>query len=367
MSIASYNKIPAWSWIAPLAASALLALSYAHVLPAESGLTALMALALLGAAVFAAVHHAEVLALKLGEPMGSILLAVAVTAIEIGLILAIMLADKAGAETVARDAVFAAVMIVLNGVVGLCLVLGAGRHFEQEFQLKGASAALAVLGTLATITLVLPNHTLAVEGPRYSHAQLVVVGLLSLALYGIFVFVQTVRHRDYFLASELAEGHDLDDNAKPTNRIAVITLGLLALSLTTVVLIAKTLTPSLDGAILALKLPQAFVGVVIAGIVLLPEGIASVKAARLNRLQNSINLGLGSAIASIGLTIPAVAILSIIFDKDLVLGINAESTVLLVLTLFMSALTLGTGRTTVLQGAVHLVIFLIFLLVSAIP
>ena len=360
-----HASIPPWTWIAPVLCSGLLALKFLPIIPADHALVLVLAAALLGAAVFAAVHHAEVLALKLGEPFGSILLAVAVTVIEVGLIVSIMFSGQEGSASVARDTIFSAVMIVLNGVVGLCLVLGGRRHFEQTFQLQGASSALAVLGTLATLALILPNYTLTTVGPYYSAVQLVFVGVLSLALWCIFVFVQTVRHRDYFLD---ASG-DAPDTAheKPSDRVALSSLALLLVSLTAVVLLAKVLAYPLDKGIAALGLPQAFVGVVIAAIVLLPESLAAAKSALLNRLQNSINLSIGSAIASIGLTIPTVAIVSLMLDQKLVLGISPSGVTLLALTLFMSTLTLGTGRTTVLQGAVHLVIFAAFLLISAVP
>jgi Ca2+:H+ antiporter len=364
-----HATIPAWTWAAPLVAGVLLALKFTNVVPADATPVLAVSAALLAAAVFAGVHHAEVLAVKLGEPFGSILLAVAVTIIEVALIVSIMLSGAEGSDSVARDTVFAAVMIVLNGVIGLCLVLGGRRHFEQSFQLQGASAALAVLGTLATLTLILPNFTLSVAGPYYSSVQLIVVGVVSLALWGIFVFVQTIRHRDYFLDSpvDLPEGSPEIAHDKPSGRVALISLALLLASLTAVVLLAKILSYPLDRAVAAAGLPKAFVGVVIAAVVLLPEGLAAANSALANRLQNSINLGIGSAIASIGLTVPAVAVVALILDQRIVLGISPANITLLVLTLFVSTLTLGTGRTTVLQGAVHLVIFAVFLLVSAAP
>lgn len=366
MSASHHASIPAWTWLVPLVASGLLGLKFAHVVPADAAYVLIIAGLLLGATVFAAVHHAEVLALKLGEPFGSILLAVAVTVIEVGLIVSIMLSGADGSDRVARDTVFAAVMIVLNGVVGLCLVLGAGRHFEQTFQLQGASSALAVLGTLATLALILPNFAEAASGPSYSILQLEGIGLMSLALWGVFVFVQTVKHRDYFLD---APGDRFDEPAHeiPGAWIALISLALLIIALAAVVLLAKSLSYPVDAAIAAAGLPKAFVGVVIAVIVLMPEGLAAVKSALRNRLQNSINLALGSAIASIGLTIPAVALVSLILNQQIALGVSQTDMTLLILTLYISALTLGTGRTTVLQGAVHLVIFAAFMLVSAVP
>jgi Ca2+:H+ antiporter len=369
MSSSHGASIPTWTWVAPALGSALLVLMFIHVVPAEASLVLLLAAALLGAAVFSAVHHAEVLALKLGEPFGSILLAVAVTVIEVGLIISIMFSGAPGSDSVARDTIFAAVMIVLNGVIGMCLVLGGQRHFEQSFQLQGASSALAVLGTLAVLTLIEPNYTLTAVGPYYSPMQLMLVGVMSLALWCVFVFVQTVKHRDYFLdaSSHAPADQEEEEHNVPRDRIALASLGLLLLSLTAVVLLAKVLSYPLDKAIAAAGLPQAFVGVIIAAIVLLPEGVAAVRSALLNRLQNSINLSIGSAIASIGLTIPTVAIVSLLLNQKVVLGISPSSTTLLVLTLFVSTLTLGTGRTTVLQGAIHLVIFVVFLLISAVP
>ena len=362
----SHDDIPAWTWAVPAAASALLALKFAHVVPADAVPVLLLAAVLLFAAVFAAVHHAEVLALRLGEPFGSILLALAVTVIEAALIVSLMLAGAPGSEMVARDAVFAAVMIILNLVVGLCLVLGGNRHYVQTFRHEGASAALAVLGTLAVLALVLPNFTLAVRGPLYSRVQLLFVGGASLVLWGAFVFVQTVRHRDYFLDAP-ADGAPVEPAARPSGRTSVISGALLLVSLAAVVLLAKVLSQPMEAAVAAAGLPPAFVGVLIAAVVLLPESVASVKAALHNRLQNSINLALGSAIASIGLTIPVVAVVSQVLEQPLVLGVNAESMVLLTLTLFVSGLTLGSGRTTVLQGVVHLVIGGVFLLLSAVP
>lgn len=361
-----HNHIPAWAWVVPLLALLMLAAKAAGLLPASAAPVLVLAAVLLFASVFAAVHHAELLALKFGEPFGSILLAVSVTVIEVAMIVSIFLSDMPGGETVARDTVFAAFMIVLNGVVGLSLVLGAGRYREQSFRLDGASASLAVLGTLATLALVLPNHTIAVLGPVYSNVQLLFIGGVSLVLYAVFVLVQTVLHRDYFLDA-VADGQQIAASVRPTMQVTLASGGLLILSLSAVVLLAKILSYPLDHAVEVAGLPQTVVGVVIALIVLMPEGLASLRASLQNRLQNSINLALGSAIASIGLTIPTVALVSVLAGERLILGLSNENTVLLVLTLFVCTLTLGTGRTTVLQGALHLVIFSVFLLLSAIP
>ena len=360
------ERMPWWAWVAPMAASVLLAIIAAGVVTANSPPLLVLAAICLGGAVFAAVHHAEVVALRVGEPFGSILLAVAVTVIEVALILSLMM-SAAGSGTFARDTVYSAVMIVLNGVVGLCLVVGGARHHEQSFQVQGASATLGVLGTLATLALILPNYTLASPGPAYSTSQLLVVGAVSLLLYGVFLFVQTVRHRDYFMSDTAMPGEVEQPHATPTLRATRVSAGLLLVALAAVVLLAKSLSYPLKSAILGAGLPATFVGVVIAAVVLLPEASAALASARANRLQISLNLALGSALASIGLTIPAVAVASIVLHQRLELGVGSAEMVLLVLTLFISTLTLATGRTTVLQGAIHLVIFAVFLFLSAVP
>jgi Ca2+:H+ antiporter len=354
---------PAWTWIAPVGAAAVVAGKAVGAL--DAGLVPVLVLAagFLGAAVFASVHHAEVLAARIGEPLGSILLAVAVTVIEVALIVSIMLSGAPGGEMVARDTVFAAVMIVLNGIVGLCLVLGGRRHHEQSFTLEGTSASLAVLGTLAALALVLPNVTLSKPGPAYAPFQLVFVGAVSLLLYMVFLFTQTISHRRYFLEDEGPAGLP----ALPRAGVVAASAVLLLVALTGVVLLAKLLSAPLDAAVVAAGLPPGVVGVVIASVVLLPEGIAAVRAAVQNRLQASMNLALGSALASIGLTIPMVAAVSLATRQDLALGLSAQGMVMLVLTLFVSTLTLGTGRTTLLHGAIHLIIFGVFLLLAVVP
>jgi Ca2+:H+ antiporter len=368
VAAADVERIPWWAWAFPALASALLAATLLGVADAGATPVLLLDVALLAGTVFAAVHHAEVVAARVGEPYGSLVLAVAVTVIEVALIVSLILSGGPDKAALARDTVFAAVMIVCNGIVGLCLLAGGARHREQGFQVRGAAAALAVLATLATLTLVLPNYTLGVPGPVFTRAQLVFVGVVSLVLYGVFVFVQTVRHRDYFLAG--ARDDDDDDGepaARPTAAVTLASLALLLVALVAVVLLAKTLSPALQAGVAAAGLPAAVVGVSIAALVLMPEGLAAVRAARADRLQTSLNLALGSALATIGLTIPAVAAASVLLGLDLVLGLEARDTVLLVLTLFVATLTLGTGRTTVLQGAVHLVVFAVFLFLAASP
>jgi Ca2+:H+ antiporter len=358
-----WNRMPWWSWAAPLAAGCIVAAKFAHVVSISNGIVVLVAILLLGGAVFAAVHHAEVLAVRIGEPLGSILLALAITTIEVGLIISVMASGAAGSGVVARDTVYSVVMIVLNGIVGLCLVSGAARHYEQEFRVQSASSILSVIATLAIISLVLPNFTTTTIGPTYASGQLLFVSAVSLCLYALFVFVQTVRHRSDFIIDDGVKDHGEQPNAT----ITVLSALLLAVSLIVVILLAKMLSPIVEDAVLRAKFPLAVVGVVIATVVLLPEGLTAMKAARRNRLQTSLNASLGSALASIGLTIPIVGVASVVLGQPLTLGIGPDAIVLLLLTLFVSTLTFATGRTTVLQGGVHLVIFGVFIFMSAVP
>jgi Ca2+:H+ antiporter len=320
--------------------------------------------AALGGAVFAGVHFAEVIAHKLGEPFGTLVLAVAVTIIEVALIVSVMLGGGADKAALARDTVFSAVMIVCSGVVGLCLLAGASRHREQEFRVQGANGALAVIVALCGLTMVLPNYTQA-PGPSFTVSQLTFVGVVSLVMYGVFVFVQTVRHREYFLP-EIADDEDAHAPA-PSNAMAFASLGLLIVSLVAVVGLAKALSPAVEAMVAQSGAPKSVVGVIIAALVLLPESLAAMRAARLNRLQTSLNLAFGSVIASIGLTIPVVAAVSVYLHQPLTLGLDPKETVLLVLTMLLSILTIATGRTSILQGAIHLMIFAVFLFFAVVP
>ncbi len=352
---------PAWTWAAPLAAVAVLALAILVPHPAVRALAG----AVLLLAVFAAVHHAEVIAHRIGEPFGTLVLAIAVTVIEVALIASLMLSGGAEKAELARDTVLAAVMLAANGIVGLCLLAGGVRHREQGFQVRGASAALAVLSALSVLTLVLPNHLIATPGPTLARSQLVFVGVVSLVLYLTFVFVQTVRHRDYFLVEDAASE---DDHAPPPSAGATLaSLGLLLVALVSVVGLAKVLSPVIEGVVARAGAPVAVVGIVISAVVLLPESVAALRAARKNLLQNSLNLALGSSLASIGLTIPAIAVVALATGAPLSLGISAKDTVLLALTLGVSVITLGTGRTTVLQGMVHLTILAAYLFLAVVP
>jgi len=354
---------PKWTLAVPLLGSAVAVAAWFGL---GSGWGALLLAATLVAGVLAAVHHAEVVAHRVGEPYGTLVLAIAITVIELALIVSLMLSGGPAATGLARDTVFATIMLILNGMVGLCLLVGGSRFGEQSFAQYGVSASLATLATIAVLTLVLPNYTLTTPGPMYSPSQLAFVAAVSLVLYGTFLLVQTVRHRDYFLPP--GADADADMHAQqPSLKLAIGSGVLLLVCLVLVVVLAKSLAPLVESAVAAAGAPQALVGVIIAAVVLLPESLAAFRAARADRIQTSLNLALGSALASIGLTIPAVAVVSLWSGLTLSLGIDAKSTVLLMLSLLVATLSLGTGRTTVLQGVVHLVLLAVYVFTTIVP
>lgn len=360
------SRLPTWSILAPMAAGLVLTWVLTGHHTTQWWLFEALVVMGLVAGIIAAVFHAEVVAHRVGEPYGTLVLALAVTSIEVALIVSLMIAGGEAASGLARDTVFASVMIILNGMVGICLLSGGRRHGEQTFGLFGVSASLATLAAISVLTLVLPNYTTTTAGPFYSSSQLTFIAIVSLVLYGTFVMIQTVKHRDYFLPVKSAADEAV--HAKPpSNKTAILSVTLLLACLGSVVLLAKTLSPALEAAVADMGAPQTLVGIIIAAVVLLPESIAAYQAARANRLQTSLNLALGSALASIGLTIPAVAIVSLMTGWSLTLGIDAKSTVLLLLSLLVASLSLGTGRTTVMQGTVHLVIFAVYLFTAVVP
>jgi Ca2+:H+ antiporter len=313
--------------------------------------------------VFAAVHHAEVIAERIGEPYGTLLLTLAVTIIEVALIATIMLGEKP-VPTLARDTVFAVVMIVCNGLVGVCILAGGLRYREQDVQVTGSSLYLSVLIVMATITLIMPNYTLTTPGPVYSASQLGFVSTVTILLYGVFLYTQTVRHSDYFVADS---GGAIHEGPQASNRVIIVSTCLLLVSLLAVVLLAKKFSQVVDAGAALIGAPPAFAGILVALLILLPEGVAAIAAARRNDLQKSINLALGSSLATIGLTIPAVAIAAYVLDKQLVLGLSSQDMVLLALTLLLAMLTLGSGRTNILFGLVHLVVFAVFMFMVFVP
>ncbi len=330
----------------------------------------IVACILLIATVLSAVHHSEIVAHRVGEPFGTIILAVAITIIEVAIIISLMIAGGNDTSTLARDTVFAATMLILNGILGLCLMVGALKHHEQFFSKDSTNTALVSLVAIIVFTLILPNYTTTISGPVYSEQQLVFVSIACLVIYGGFLLTQTVRHRDYFLSSAEDADNDGDVAIHDTNvskKTALVSLVFLILCLGIVVLLAKKLSPTIENIILSANLPQSLVGVVIATVVLLPEGIAAFQAARKNRLQTSLNLALGSALASIGLTIPSVAVVCNILDLELQLGLDIKATMLLGLSIFTVMLVLSKGKTNLLYGIVLLVNLCAYLFTIVFP
>lgn len=408
------RRIPLTTAI-PVAAIVVMAGAWGRSL--HPGVSAAIGL-VLGLAVMAAVHHAEVVAHRVGEPYGSLVLAVAVTVIEVALIVTLMISGGPETQTLARDTVFAAAMITCNGIVGLSLLAAAFKYDLAIFNAEGAGAALGTVATLATLTLVLPTFTTSEPGPEFSSSQLAFAAVASLGLYALFVATQTRRHRDFFLPlAEAAEpdqaaastlgachrtcgdgervrvgsntkdsvsvpsggddtstspdkeaNHDDHSHAEPpTARAAVTSFGFLLIALIAVVGLAKVESPAIENAVRIAGFPQSFVGVVIALLILLPETFAAVRAARLNRVQTSLNLALGSAMASIGLTIPTIAIASIWLEGPLLLGLGPTQMVLLGLTVVVTTLTVVPGRATRLQAGVHLCLLAAFLILAVNP
>jgi Ca2+:H+ antiporter len=360
------SRLVSWTVAVPALAVVLLGLSWGR----DPGLVlAVVVAAVLAGAVLAAVHHAEVVALRVGEPFGSLVLAVAVTVIEVALIVTLMVSGGPETASLARDTVFAAVMITTNGIVGLCLVVGSTRYGMAVFNAEGTGAALATVATLASLCLVLPTFTTSRPGPEFSPQQLAFAAIVSLLLYAMFVLTQTVRHRDFFLPVSAdggvapAEEHA----APPSGRQAATSLGLLVVALVGVVGLAKVQSPAIEAGVRAVGFPHSFVGVVIALLVLLPETLAAVRAAARDRIQISFNLALGSAMASIGPTIPVIAVASIWLDGPLLLGLGPTQMMLLALTVVVSMLTVVPGRATRLQGGVHLILLATFVFLAINP
>jgi Ca2+:H+ antiporter len=360
------ESMPRSSWIFPslsvLLFASVTALHYTFAPSAAGLLFAAVLLVMLFGTVFAAVHHAEVIAIRVGEPFGTLVLTLAVTIIEVALIESLMLSEGS-VTALARDTIFAVVMIVCNALVGICILAGGLRYREQDISVSGSSLYLSVLAVLATITLILPNYTLTTLGPVYSTSQLGFVSAATILLYGVFLYTQTVRHRDYFIG----DSTDDSDHGPVSNRMLSISIGLLLISLLAVVLLSKKFSQVVDAGAAVIGAPPAFAGVLVAILILLPESVAAVGAARKDNLQKSINLALGSSLATIGLTVPAVAVTAYALDKQLVLGLSAQNMVLLLLTLILCMLTLGGGRTNILFGLVHLVVFAVFMFLVFVP
>jgi len=355
-------QIPLWTMAAPVLAWLLFA---GAGFASGTIYSILLAAGLIGS-VLAAVHHAEVIAHRVGEPYGALVLAIAVTSIEVALIISLMLTPGHETATLARDTVFAAEMIIITGIVGGCLLLGGIKFKEQTFGLDGVSAALTVLTAICVLALILPNYTSSIPGPFYNNKQLTFVAIISLVLYGTFLLIQTISHRSYFLQ----EGDQQSDKAHalpPTNKTTWVSIVFLLISLVAVVVLAEFLAPGIEAGVDKMGAPRSLVGIIIAMVVLLPEGLSALNASNQNQLQSSLNLALGSALASIGLTIPAVAFVALYKGLPLTLGIDTKSTVLFLLSLFTILLSLRTGRTTLLQGVVLLVIFAVYIFTTIVP
>lgn len=355
-----------WTFLVPILAWLLYVGNFAFSSGYYSGILALF---LMGS-VLAAVYHSEIIAHRLGEPFGTLLLAFAITVIEVGLIISIMMGAK-GLETItlARDTVFAAVMIILTGIIGSCIVIGSLRYREQSFTLQGVSTAMITLTSVIIFVLILPNYTVSHLGGEYTSFQLLFIALICLSLYLGFTMIQTLRHRSFFISpqNKLSENQSVRNTHEIIPRKQLyISCVLLILSLGIVVLLAKLLSKDVEHIVVSAGAPRSLVGIIIAGIVLLPEGLAAFRAAKNDEIQTSLNLAFGSALASIGLSIPAIAIISVITGIRMTLGIDIKSTILLGLSLFIITVSLATGRTNIMQGIVLIAIFLIYLFITII-
>ncbi|MCJ2017173.1 MULTISPECIES: calcium:proton antiporter [unclassified Methylobacterium] len=317
-------------------------------------------------AAFGVVHEAEAIAHRLGEPLGTLVLTLAIVIIEVALISAVMLSAK-DAPTLGRDTMFAVLMIVLNGVVGLGLLVGGLRHHQQRYNLQGASAFMAVIIPLTTIALVIPNFTSSTSDGTLTTLQAVAFSVFTLALYGVFLLIQTGRHSEFFIDAEARDAEPPADAASESGGSIAKSIGLLLANVVPIVILAKSLAVILDHGIAALGAPSALGGVLIAAIVFTPEGISALKAVARNELQRAINLCLGAATSTVGLTVPAVLAIGLLTGQTVVLGLKPTEMTLLAVTLILSAQTFSGTRTTVLEGAVHLVLFFVYLVLIFSP
>ncbi|TXK32796.1 ionic transporter y4hA [Pontibacter qinzhouensis] len=333
----------------------------------DSSVLQIVASVLLILSVMSAVHHSEIIAQRVGEPFGTIILAISITVIEVSIIVSLMMSEGSEAASLARDTVYAATMLILNGIIGLCLLIGGLKHYEQNFSASSVTIALVSLVSIIVFTLVFPTFTESVLGSYYSIPQLVFASIACIIIYSSFLFAQTRRYRQYFLTIGADENEEAAEPIVINNRLFFLSLVFLIVSLGIVVLLAKTLSPTIESIIINYNLPKTLVGVVIAAIILLPEAIAAIIAARRNRLQTSINLSLGSALASIGLTIPAVAVVCIMLDMPIILGLDIKSIVLLGLSVFIVMLSLSSGKSNIVYGVVLLVNLFAFIFLMIYP
>jgi Ca2+:H+ antiporter len=336
--------------------------------PAWFGLMLLWLFAVIMASAFAIVHHAESVAAHLGEPLGTLVLTLSVIGIEVMMISAVMLTGE-GKPALARDTMFAIVMIVLNGMVGLSLLLGGLRHHEQEYNLQGANAFLSLIVPLTVLGLVLPDYTTASPGPTLSSFQAIFLSIISMSVYVLFLIIQNSRHREYFMApafrgavgKQNAPSVSAEDDGHVAHSASYHGI-LLVMYLLPLIVLAKKIAIPIDHGIEVLDAPAALGGFLVASLILSPESLSAIRAALSNDLQRSINILLGSVLASIGLTIPSVLTIGLFTRQAIVLGLDRADSLLLVLTLGVCALTFTSNRTNVLLGVVHLLLFLTYLM-----
>lgn len=319
--------------------------------------------------VMSAVHHSEIVAHRVGEPFGTIILAVSITIIEVAIIISLMTTGGAEYASFARDTVYAAVMLILNGIVGLSLFIGSHKFHTQTFSFHSVKIALVALVSIVAFTMILPTFTNSHAGPVYTKSQLIFEIFACLTIYVAFIFAQTNRHREYFIPENTNENENGAEGEvdKVSNVSLIISLVFLLISLTIVVLLAKSLSYPIEDLLVSYGLPKSLVGIIIAMVILLPEGIAAVSAAKNNRLQTSLNLALGSALASIGLTIPAVSIASYIYGFQLVLGLEILPIILLVISIFTVMLSLIGGRSNFVYGVVLIVNLIAYIFLTINP
>jgi len=313
-----------------------------------------------------AARHADCLAIKWGEPYGTLVLTLSAITIEVVVVSTAMLHGENN-PTLGRDAVFSVIMIALNGFVGLCLLMGGLRYREQHYNLQGVNSYLNVIMTLAVVGLVLPNFTTTTSGPTFSVEQEIFLLVISLLLYAIFLLIQTVRHRRYFIDSNHAVAAASSAHHSLRVRSTGFHAAMLLLYLVTVILLAEKFAIPLDNSIERFGLPQEFGGAMIAALVLAPEGIGAIEASLQNELQRSINILLGSVLATIGLTIPAVLTIGLVTKRSVTLGLQGGNLPLLLLTLAVSVVTFTSRKTNVLQGCIHLLLFALFVLLIFAP
>lgn len=355
------------NWMALLPYISFIAMLGVFAAGESTLILSLMAILFLIIAIMASVYHAEEIAHDIGEGLGTLVLALSVTVIEVGLIVSLMSAGGAGSSAIARDTVFSAIMIVSNGIVGICILLGGLKYSEVEFQFRGANSLLVVLISLSVFCFVLPNYTTSVVGPYYNNSQLIFISIISIILYIALVLFQTKTHAYYFLSEKESPSGITHEKKVISTKKVIISFVALVVGLVSVIGLAKFIAPMIESGVDNLGAPKAIVGLLIASIVLLPEAITAILAARQNKLQSSLNLALGSGAASIALTIPVVSVYSIMREQPLMLGLDPKSTVFLFLTFIVGSLTLGNGKATALSGVIHLIIMFAFFAVTLIP